>query len=120
MVLVLRRLPVSELPPSDPSRDMAPFMGVDWGQAVAVALESLTTGNPIPPDVPLDIARAAASFWRHPIKIVRDPGAAAELQNGHHRVEAMRHQGVVESIAREARPGRAKPLPGELKQVGIG
>lgn len=120
IVLVLRRLPVAELPPSDPSRDMTNFMRVDWGQAVSVALDSLTTGRPIPADVPRGAARAAESFWRHPIKVVRDPGEPAQLRNGHHRVEAMRKQGVMEAIAREERPKRARPLPGELKQVGVG
>lgn len=120
IVLVLRRLSVAELPPSDPSRDMTNFMRVDWGQAVSVALDSLTTGRPIPADVPRAVARAAESLWRHPIKVVRDPGEPAQQRNGHHRVEAMRKQGVIEAIAREERPKRARPLPGELKQVGVG
>lgn len=119
IVLVLRRLLVNELPPSDPSRDMTAFMEVDWAHAVSVALESLTTGHPIPRDVPRAVARAAESFWRHPIKIVRDPGEPVQLRNGHHRVEAMLRQGVTEAIAREERPKRARPLPGELKQVGV-
>ncbi|KRQ39334.1 MULTISPECIES: hypothetical protein [Mycobacteroides] len=82
---------------------MTEFMRVDWGQAMSVALDSLTTGRPTTADVP----RAVESFWRHPIKIVRNPGEPAQLRNGHHRVEAMRRQGVPEAIAREERPKRA-------------
>ncbi|WP_153995413.1 hypothetical protein [Mycobacteroides abscessus] len=98
---------------------MTEFMRVDWGQAVSVALDSLTTGRPIPADVPHAVARAAESLWRHPIKIVRNPGEPAQLRNGHHRVGAMRRQGVTEALAREERPKRARPLPGELRQVGV-
>lgn len=112
--VVLRRIMVNELPGSEPFRDMDGYLSTDWAAASAAALQA-TSYNTLPADLPVDIARAARSLWREPISLIREPGEPLRFMNGQHRAEAMRIQGVVETIAEEERPIDAEPLPGEFR-----
>ncbi|WP_204251602.1 hypothetical protein [Mycobacteroides abscessus] len=120
-VEVLRRVSVCELPEGDLFRDMNKFMAVDWAAAVSVALECLSSGSKFPPPVPThvssDIARAAQSFWRRPIKLIVEPGGSARFNNGQHRAEALRRQNATVAIMLDTRPVDSEPLPGELRVV---
>ena len=115
--LVLLRINVRDLPPRNLFRDMTPYLTVDWGKAVAVALQSIEDDGDIPADVAPDVADAAQSLWLVPIELGRRDNKVWYV-NGQHRTEAMLRQGVEETIVRETRPIDATPLPGEIRQVG--
>ena len=113
---VLRRIPVRELPGSQPFRDMGRYLAVDWAAASIAALQG-SSEHDLPADLPADIAEAARSLWWDPISLIREPGEPLRFMNGQHRAEAMRQQGAVETIVEELRPVDARPLPGELQTI---
>ncbi|WP_336513281.1 hypothetical protein [Mycobacteroides abscessus] len=115
-VLVVRRIPVCELPATRIFRDMARYMATDWGQAVAVAIRAERREN-IPEDLPEDVADAAGSLFYDPMGLIRDPDGTVRWMNGQHRGEAMRRQGVEETIVEEKRRIDAPPLPGEIRVI---
>ncbi|MGH3726494.1 MAG: hypothetical protein ACRDUS_20495 [Mycobacterium sp.] len=115
-VLVVRRIPVSELPASDTSQDMTPFMAVDWSEATAIAIRAGRRED-IPEGLPEDIADAAGCLFYDSMGLIREPGQEVRWMNGQHRGEAMRRQGVEETIVQEKRRIDAPPLPGELRQI---
>ena len=114
--VVLRRIPVRELPGSQPFRDMGRYLAVDWAAASIAALRG-SSEHDLPADLPADIAEAARSLWWDPISLIREPGEPLRFMNGQHRAEAMRQQGAVETIVEELRPVDARPLPGELQTI---
>ncbi len=118
---VLRTVAVCELPTGDLFRDMADYMTVDWAAAVSVALECLSSGSRFPPElpthVPRDIARAAQSFWRRPIKLIVESGEPPRFNNGQHRAEALRRQNAAIAIMLDTRLMDSEPLAGEIKLV---
>lgn len=115
-VLVLRRIPVSELPESNIRRDMARYMATDWAEAVAIAILAERREN-IPEGLPEDVADAAGCLFYDPMGLIRDPDGTVRWMNGQHRGEAMRRQGVEETIVEERRPIDAPPLSGEIRVI---
>ncbi|SKT51707.1 Uncharacterised protein [Mycobacteroides abscessus subsp. massiliense] len=119
---VLRKVAVSELPEGDLFRDMNEFMTVDWAAAVSVAVECLSSGSKFPPDlpthVPRDLAKAAQSFWRKPIRLIVEPGEPPRFDNGQHRTEALRRQNASVAIVLDTRLVDSDPLVGEIAIVG--
>jgi len=117
-VLVLRKVAVRDLPPSDLFRDMTDYMDEDWNRATAVALDAQCLAAGIPGGTPRSIADAARSLWNDPIHLEREAGQQVRFGNGQHRAEAMRRQGVAETVVQEVRPIDAAPLAGEIRIVG--
>lgn len=115
--IVLRRILVSELPDSQPFRDMDRYLAVNWAAASAVALQAVNNCD-LPVDLPADVAEAAGSLFYEPISLIREWDEPLRFMNGQHRAEAMRQQGVVETIVEEIRPIDAEPFPGELRKTG--
>ncbi|QCH24426.1 hypothetical protein DSM43276_02689 [Mycobacteroides salmoniphilum] len=114
--VVLRRITVSELPESDLFRDMARYLAVDWVEATAIALRAGQREN-IPADLPVAMSEAVRSLFDDPMSLDREPGEEVSWGNGQHRGEAMRRQGVLETIVEERRPIDAEPFPDELQQI---
>ncbi|SIM26142.1 Uncharacterised protein [Mycobacteroides abscessus subsp. abscessus] len=115
-VLVLRRIPVSELPASNVYEDMAPFMEADWAEAVAIALRAGQRED-IPEGLPKVLADAASCLFYDPMGLIRLPGEEVRWMNGQHRGEAMRRQGVAEALVEETRPIDAPPFPGDIRRI---
>ncbi|SHP85343.1 Uncharacterised protein [Mycobacteroides abscessus subsp. abscessus] len=118
---VLRQVAVCELPEGDLFRDMNEFMTVDWAAAVSVAVECLSSGSKFPPDlpthVPRDLAKAAQSFWRKPIRLIVEPGEPPRFGNGQHRAEALRRQHATVAIMLDTRLVDSEPLSSEIRIV---
>ncbi|AKP58740.1 Uncharacterised protein [Mycobacteroides abscessus] len=118
---VLRKVAVCELPEGDLFRDMNKFMAVDWAAAVSLAAECLSSGSKFPPDlpahVPRDLAKAAQSFWRKPIRLIVEPDEPPRFGNGQHRAEALRRQNATVAIMLDTRLVDSEPLPGEIRIV---
>jgi hypothetical protein len=115
---VWRRYPVKDLPERHLFRDMRPFMTVDWGDAVSVAVQAIQNGGRLPHEVSPQVVAAARTLLYEPIELVRD-GDDVRYINGQHRCEAMQRQGVTETVLRETRPIVEPPLPGEIGEAGI-
>ncbi|WP_078277995.1 hypothetical protein [Mycobacteroides franklinii] len=115
-VLVLRRIPVSELPASRIFRDMTRHLAGDWGRASAIAIQAQRREG-IPEDLPEDVADAAHCLFYDPMGLIRDPNGAVRWMNGQHRAEAMRRQGVEETLVQEKRRIDAPPYPGEIREI---
>lgn len=115
-VAVYRRIALSELPATQPFRDLRPYVAVDWRKAVQVALTARTLQN-LPTDLPIDIDAAARSLFYDPIELIRERGSSPRFMNGQHRTEALRLQGGTEVIVAEYRPIGSAALPGELGPV---
>lgn len=114
--VVLRRIAVSELPESNLFRGMARYLAVDWVEATAIALRA-GRWESIPSGLPFAMHEAVRSLFNDPMCLSRPEGKPVSWMNGQHRGEAMRRQGVVETIIEEKRPIDAAPLPGELYKV---
>ncbi|SKM81308.1 hypothetical protein [Mycobacteroides abscessus] len=115
-VLILRRIPVSELPASNIYEDMEPFMKADWAEAVAIALRAGRRED-LPEGLPRVLADAAGCLYYDPMGLIRLPGEEVRWMNGQHRGEAMRRQGVVETLVQETRTIGAPPLPGDIQRI---
>lgn len=112
--LVWRLFPVADLPARNLFRDMWEYMTTDWGQAVDVAVAVVTSGaDDVPDDLPADVTYAARTLLRESVELGRDEGQVWWI-NGQHRTEAMKRQGVAETLLRDQRGIDEPPLPGEL------
>lgn len=115
-VLVLCRMRVCDLPlPHNLFRDVSTYLVPDWKRAVEVALRCGAADQPSYPGVPGVIVNAARSLWEDPIMLLDDVRGELSLNNGQHRAEAMRRQGVETAIAALLRPVDAAPLMGEIR-----
>lgn len=114
--VVLRRIAVSELPESDLFRGIARYLAVDWVEATAIALRAGRWEN-VPAGLSNVMHKAVRSLFNDPMSLSRPPGKPVSWMNGQHRGEAMRRQGVLETIVEERRPIGAEPFPDELQQI---
>lgn len=88
------------------------YTGVDWATATATAIDAIRSGG-TPPSGSGGVFTAAKSLIYDPISIT-GRGAAASMENGQHRTEAMRRQGAERVLILDTRPTTADPLDGEI------